>query len=156
MFYNLSPFRPRFGELGRKARPFYFNEFGIKSHYLQRAGEKLLKCLGSWGALLEFDFPIRLLFIHINITVPFNSFSQKHAGGGGGGKVQNIGDWGGGSKLYDGCKLIGAPVLNQYQIITLLILKTDDIAKLRTEVKSILLEIPSNKIKGTYIKLVHV
>ena len=77
-------------------------------------------------------------------------------GGGGGGKVQNIGDWGGGSKLYDGCKLIGAPVLNQYQIITLLILKTDDIAKLRTEVKSILLEIPSNKIKGTYIKLVHV
>ena len=90
MFYNLGPFRPRFGELGRKARPFYFNEFGIKSHYLQRAGEKLLKCLGSWGALLEFDFPIRLLFIHVNITVPFNSFSQKQAGGGGGGEGQGF------------------------------------------------------------------
>ena len=92
------------------------------------------------------------------------SISQSHLilsaksrlGGGGGGegaRFQNIG-WG--SKLYDGYKLIGAPVPNQYQIITLLILKTDDIAKLRTELKSILLEIPSNKIKGTYIKLVHV
>ena len=36
-----------------------------------------------------------------------------------------------------------------------LTLKTDYIAKLRIELKSILLEIPSNKIKGTYIKLVH-
>ena len=80
MFYNLGPFRPRFGELGRKTRSFYFKEFGITSHYLQRAGEKLLKILGSWGALLEYDFPIRLLFIHINITIPFNSFSQKHVG----------------------------------------------------------------------------
>ena len=47
-----------------------------------------------------------------------------------------------GGKLFAGCKLIGAPVPNQYQIITLLILKTDDIAKLRTALKSILLEIP--------------
>ena len=59
-----------------------------------------------------------------------------------GGKVQNI--WGGGGegKLFAGCKLIGAPVPNQHQIITLLILKTDDIAKLRAALKSILLEIP--------------
>ena len=44
----------------------------------------------------------------------------------------------------------------QCQIIrpTFFILKTDNIAKLRTELKSILLELPSNKIKGTYIKLV--
>ena len=55
---------------------------------------------GSWGALLEFDFSIRLLFIHINITVPFNSFSQKHAGGGGGGKVQNIRGGGGGGANF--------------------------------------------------------
>ena len=51
--------------------------------------------------------------------------------------------------------LIGAPAPNQCQIITFLILKTDNTAKLRIELKSILLEIPSNKIKGTYIKLVH-
>ena len=51
---------------------------------------------------------------------------------------------------------MGAPAPNQCQIITFLILKTDDIAKLRAELKSILLEIPSNKLKGTYIKLVHV
>ena len=58
-------------------------------------------------------------------------------GGGGGGKVQNIG-WGGGAmgaKLFAGCKMIGAPAPNQCQIITFLILKTDDIAKLRTELK---------------------
>ena len=51
--------------------------------------------------------------------------------------------------------LIGAPAPNQCQIFTFLILKTDSTAKLRIELKSILLEIPSNKIKGTYIKLVH-
>ena len=66
-------------------------------------------------------------------------------GGGGGGKVQNIRGGGRGrGKLFAGCKLIGAPVPNQYQIITLLILKTDDMAKLRTALKSILLEIPFN------------
>ena len=63
--------------------------------------------------------------------------------------------WGGGT-LFAGCTMIGAPAPNQCQIVTYLILKTDDIAKLRTELKSILLEIPSNKLKGTYIKLVHV
>ena len=63
----------------------------------EKPGRFILRSLGSkaiiyreprrssWGALLEFDFPIRLLFIHINITVPFNSFSLKHAGGGVGG-----------------------------------------------------------------------
>ena len=79
-------------------------------------------------------------------------------GGGGGGKVQNI--WGGGrrggGKLFAGCKLIGAPVPNQYQIITLLILKTDDIAKLRTALKSILLEIPFKQNKRYIMKLLHV
>ena len=71
-------------------------------------------------------------------------------------KALNIG-WGGvqgGAKLFAGCKLIGAPAPNQCQIITFLTLKTDNIAKLRIELKSICSEISSNKIKGTYIKLV--
>ena len=81
-------------------------------------------------------------------------------GGGGGGKVQNIGGGVGGArggKLFIGCKLSGAPAPNQCQIITFLTLKTDNIAKLRIELKSIcvLSEIPSNEIKGTCIKLVH-
>ena len=81
-------------------------------------------------------------------------------GGGGGGKVQNMGGGGGGkergeAKLFGGFKLIGAPAPNQRKIITFLTLKTDNIAKLRMKLKSILLEIPSNKIKGTYIKLIH-
>ena len=68
--------------------------------------------------------------------------------------------WGGGggckkTKLFAGCKLIGDPAPNQCQTITFLTLKTDNIAKLRIELKSILLEIPSNEIKGTCIKLVH-
>ena len=69
--------------------------------------------------------------------------------------------WGGGgkergeAKLFGGFKLIGAPAPNQRKIITFLTLKTDNIAKLRLKLKSILLEIPSNKIKGTYIKLIH-
>ena len=68
-------------------------------------------------------------------------------GGGGGGQ--------GGAKVFAGCKLIGAPAPNQCQIITFLTLKTDNIANVRIELKSILLEILPNKIKGTYIKLVH-
>ena len=60
-----------------------------------------------------------------------------------------------GAKFFAGCKLIGAPAPNHYQLITFLIMKIVNIAKLRIELKSILLEIPSNKIKGTYIKLVH-
>ena len=72
-------------------------------------------------------------------------------------KVLNIGGprfriLGGGGKLFAGCNLIGAPAPNQCRIITLLTLKTGNKAKLRIELKSILLEIPSNKIKGTYIK----
>ena len=75
-------------------------------------------------------------------------------GWGGGDKVQNIGGprfrilggggGQGGAKLFAGCKLIGAPDPNQCQIITFLTLKTDNIAKLRIELKSILLEILSN------------
>ena len=76
-------------------------------------------------------------------------------------KVLNI--WRGGGEgarfrilvFFSGCKLIGAPAPNQYQIITFLPLKIDNIAKLRIELKNILLETPSNKIKGIYIKLVH-
>ena len=70
------------------------------------------------------------------------------------GKVQKI--WGGGvgkgrggGKLFASCKPIGSPAPNQCQIITYLTLKTDNIPKLRIELKSILLEILSNKIKGT-------
>ena len=75
--------------------------------------------------------------------------------GGGGGKVQNIGGprGGGRAKLLAGCKLIWAPATSQCQIIIFLTLKTDNIAKLKIELKRKLLEIPSNKIKGTYIKL---
>ena len=40
-------------------------------------------------------------------------------------------------------------------VITFFTLKTDNIAKLRIELKSILSEIPSNKMKGIYIKLVY-
>ena len=78
-------------------------------------------------------------------------------------KVLNIGGqgseyWGpsgGGGELFAGCKLIGAPTCNQCQIITFLTLETDNIEKLRIELKSLLLEIPSNKIKGTFIKLIN-
>ena len=66
-------------------------------------------------------------------------------GGGGGGNVQNI--WGGGGggrgggkgggKLFAGTKLTGAPDPSQCQITTFLTLKTDNIAKLRIELKSI-------------------
>ena len=76
--------------------------------------------------------------------------------GGGGGKVENMGGWGGGKgAVFARCNLIGAPTPNQCQTITFLTLKTGNIAFLRKELKSILLKIPSNKIKGTYIKLVH-
>ena len=79
-------------------------------------------------------------------------------GGGGGGKGgQGSEYWGGkGDKLFASCKLIRAPAPNQGQIITFLALKTDTIAKLRIELKSILLKKkPSNKIKGTFNKLVY-
>ena len=66
---------------------------------------------------------------------------------GGGGKR-------GGAKLFADCNLIRVTAPNQCQIITFLTLKTDNIAKLKIEQKRMLLEIPSNKIKGTYIKLV--
>ena len=69
---------------------------------------------------------------------------SEFGGGGGGGK---------GAKLFADCKVIVAPAPNQCQIITFLTLKIDNIARFRIELKSILLEIPSNKIKGTYIKI---
>ena len=43
-----------------------------------------------------------------------------------------------GGKLFAGCKLIGDPAPNQCQIITFLTLKTDHIAELKIELKSIL------------------
>ena len=75
-------------------------------------------------------------------------------GGGGGARFRILGGQGGGG-LFAGCKLIGTPAPNQCQIIAFLTLKTDNIARLRKELKRTLLEIPSNKIKGTYIKMVH-
>ena len=68
--------------------------------------------------------------------------------GGGGGQGSEYSGPRGGGKFFAGCKLIGAH--NQCQIITFLTLKTDNIAKLRIKLKSILIEIPLNKIKGTH------
>ena len=76
-------------------------------------------------------------------------------GGGAGGRFRILGGRGKGAKPFPGCKLTGDPAPNQCQIITFLALRTDNIAKLRIELKSILLEIPSNKIQGQSIKLVH-
>ena len=87
---------------GEKPGRFILRSLGSKAIIYREPERSSLKCLGSWGALLEFDFPIRLLFIHINITVPFNSFSQKHAGGGGGGgaRFRIFGEGGGGVANY--------------------------------------------------------
>ena len=72
-------------------------------------------------------------------------------GGGGGAKFRTLwvgGGWRRGEgKLFAGCKLVRAR-----QIITFPTLKTDNVAKLRIELKILILEIPSNEIKGTYIK----
>ena len=73
----------------------------------------------------------------------------------GGGGQAGAGARGGGGKLFAGCTLIGAPPQSVPNHCIFHIEKTDNIAKLRTELKSILLEIPSNKIKGIYIKLEH-
>ena len=81
-------------------------------------------------------------------------FSYLSVCSGEGGWVQNIGGPRG-AKSFAGFKLIRAPESNQCQIIAFLTLKTDNIAKVRIEIESILLEIPLNKIRGTYIKLVH-
>ena len=77
-------------------------------------------------------------------------------GGGGGGQGSKY--WGGGGgargdQLFAGCKLIGAPAPNQCQIMTFFTLKTNYIKQLRVELKSILLEIPSNKINGISLSL---
>ena len=74
--------------------------------------------------------------------------------GGGGARFRILGRPRG-AKLFTGCKQIGASAPNQCRISTFFTLKTNNIAKLRIELKCILLEVPSNKIKGIYIKLVH-
>ena len=71
--------------------------------------------------------------------------------GGEGARFRIVGGGGGGQG--GGPRPRPQSVPNNY-ISYILTLKTDNIAKLRIELKSILLEIPSNKIKGTYIKLV--
>ena len=76
-------------------------------------------------------------------------FKILGGGGGGGGGARR------GGKLFAGCKQIGAPAPSQCHKITFLTLKTDNIAKLRIELKCMLLQIHSNKITGKYIKLVH-
>ena len=45
-------------------------------------------------------------------------------GGGGGARFRILG---GGGEPFPGCKLTGAPAPNQYQVITFLTLKTDNI-----------------------------
>ena len=55
-------------------------------------------------------------------------------GGEGGGKVQIIGAGARGAKLFSGCKLIGTPP-QSVPITIFLTLKTDNKAKLRTELK---------------------
>ena len=72
--------------------------------------------------------------------------------GGGGGGSEHWGAKGWGGKHFVGCKLIRAPAPNQCLIITILTLKTDDIANLRIEKNTFR---NSNTIKGTYIKLVY-
>ena len=63
---------------------------------------------------------------------------------GGGGQGSEYWEEGGGEgKLFAGCKLVAAPANNQCQINIFHTLKTDNIAKLRIELKSILFEIPS-------------
>ena len=107
--------------------------------------------------VLPFSFKLHFTFLRSVLNhrrrKVLNTGGGGRAVGRGGGesKVQNIA---GGAKLFAGCKLIEAPGPNQCQIITFLTLKIDNIAKLSLELKSILLEIPSNKRKGTYIKLV--
>ena len=73
-------------------------------------------------------------------------------GGGQGSEYCGGGGGQGEAKLFAGCKLLRTLAPNQCQIITFLTLKTDKIAKLRIELKSILRN-TSNKIKDTYIKL---
>ena len=60
---------------------------------------------------------------------------SEYLGGGGGGGGGARGQ--GGGKLFAGTKLTGAPDPSQCQITTFLTLKTDNIAKLRIELKSI-------------------
>ena len=64
---------------------------------------------------------------------------------------------GGRGKFFASCKLIEAPDPQSMPNNYISHIKNDSIAKLGIDLKSILLEIPSNKIKGTmsYIKLVH-
>ena len=100
-----------------------------------------------------------------SITTPNNPIGVGKVlnigGGGWRGQGSEYWGWGGGveraraGKLFAGCKLIVGPAPNQCQIITFLTLKTHKIAKLRIELKNILFEIPSNKLKGKSIKLVH-
>ena len=93
----------------------------------------------------------------LGLQLPGGKIDKYSPGGGGGGKGSEYWANGGprGAKLFAGFKLIRNPESNQCQIIAFLTLKTDNIAKVRIEIESILLEILLNKIKGTYIKLVH-
>ena len=73
-------------------------------------------------------------------------------GGGGGARFRIFGGWG----VAKGEGANFSPAITDrsprpQSVPTFLTLKTDNIVKLRIELKSILLEIHSNKIKGTYI-----
>ena len=85
-FFHIGPIVPTFpltqGNWGKK--PFIFRELGNTSSYFQGPGEEAVY-FRSLGALSEYGFLFCFwllggsapspLFIHINITVPFNSFS---------------------------------------------------------------------------------
>ena len=75
-------------------------------------------------------------------------------GGGGGG--QGLEYWGGGGGKGGGIDVISTScvhwvLINQCQIITFLILKSDIIGNSRIELKGIVLPVPSNQIKVTFI-----
>ena len=71
----------------------------------------------------------------LSITNHILSLSFRILGGGGGGGGVRC-------KIFAGCKLIRASAPNQCQIIAFLTFKTDNKAKLRIDIRSILLEIP--------------
>ena len=125
---------------------------------LQLPGGKIDKCSSICLSVHQSGRPSFLSITnHILSIILHRRRKVLNIGGGRGARFRILGGGGArGDKLFAGCKLIGAPAPNHCQIIAFLTLKTDNIAKLKIEIiKSILLEIPSNKIKGTYVKLVH-
>ena len=110
---------------------------------LQLPGGKIDKCS---SICLSVHHSGRSSFLsitnHILSIILHRRRKVLNIGGRRGARFRILGGGARGAKLFAGCKLIGAPAPNQCQIIAFLTLKTDNIAKLRIEIKSILLEIP--------------